>query len=67
MPSSFIRAFIMPNINIISLTVLRRVFGGRVERSHGTAELGSAAAGGRLHSQSDSATLQEIPHNKYVA
>lgn len=57
----------MPNIIILSLVVLRRVFGGRVKRSNGTAELGSAPAGGRLHSQPDSATLQEISHNKYVA
>lgn len=43
------------------------MFGGRVERSHGTAELRCAPAGGWVHCQSDSATFQEIPYNKYVS
>lgn len=47
-------------------TVLRRVFGRRVQRAHCTIELRSAPAHSRVHRESDPATLSQIQYNKYV-
>lgn len=44
--------------------VLRRVLGGRIERTHCAVELGTVAAGGRIHRESDSAAHPQISHNK---
>jgi len=46
------------------IKVLRRLFGGCVQRTHSAAQLGISAAGGRIHRESNPTTHSQIPHNR---